>query len=64
MKSGKKYVCVAGILGLFLGTACTSSSRQAETEKENTYAKQQLQGWWLDEVTETPVFHMQGDTLY
>ena len=64
MKSGKKYVCVAGILGLFLGTACTSSSRQAETEKENTYAKQQLQGWWLDEVTETPVFRMQGDTLY
>ena len=64
MKNGKKYVYGAGVIGLLLGTACAPSSQHTETEKENTYAKEQLQGWWLDEVTDTPVFRMQGDTLY
>ena len=64
MKNGMKYVYGAGILALLLGTACTSSPQQATNEQEDTYAKHQLQGWWLDEVTEAPVFRMQGDTLY
>lgn len=46
-------------------TACSSPSQQKEkAEKENLEAKSLLQGVWVDDITETPLLRINGDTIY
>lgn len=48
-----------------LFAACSNQHQQKEkAEKENKEAKSLLQGIWLDDVTETPLLHIKGDTIY
>lgn len=46
-------------------TACSGSSQTKEKEeKEDLVAKELLQGTWIDDMTETPLFKVQGDTIH
>lgn len=46
-------------------TACSGESRNKEKEeKEDLTAKELLQGTWMDDMTETPLFKVKGDTIY
>lgn len=50
------------IVCLLLLSSC--STRIQKEEKENLVAKSLLQGIWMDEMTETPLFRIKGDTIY
>lgn len=52
------------ILGAMLSACCSVSNTQPVSEKEDTTAKQLLQGLWMDDVTSDPIFRIQGDTIY
>lgn len=46
-------------------TACSEESRNKEKEeKEDLVAKELLQGTWIDDMTEAPLFKVKGDTIY
>lgn len=46
-------------------TACSGDSRNKEKdEKEDLVAKELLQGTWIDDMTETPLFKVKGDTIH
>lgn len=55
--------CCLAILSLFL-VACGMKSHGDGVGDESRQAKQLLQGLWSDEDTETPVFKMEGDSVY
>jgi hypothetical protein len=38
--------------------------KKEEMEKEDLIAKEWLQGTWIDDMTETPLFTAKGDTIY
>lgn len=44
--------------------ACSSTEKQKDTSEADRQAHSRLQGVWLDNTTETPVFQVQGDTVY
>lgn len=49
---------------IILLASCTNQSRkETELEKEDLYAKELLQGIWIDEMTEIPILQIEGDTL-
>lgn len=53
------------IVCLFLLSSCSvRSQREEKHEKENLEAKSFLQGIWMDDMTETPLFQIKGDTIY
>ncbi len=47
-------------------TACSSQpkSQQQEELKEDLRAKELLQGTWVDDMTDTPLLRIKGDSLY
>lgn len=46
-------------------TACSEQSQNKEKEnKEDRVAKELLQGTWVDDINETPLFRVKGDTIY
>lgn len=53
---------IAFSLLLFLITACVGNKRSAS--KEDFEAKQEIQGVWVDDDTESPLIQIKGDTLY
>lgn len=51
--------------GLLLLAACSTHPTQTkEQEPENKEAKSMLQGLWMDDVTETPLLRIEGDSIY
>lgn len=44
-------------------TACSGQPQKQEQE-ENRESKSLLQGIWIDDMTETPLLHVKGDTIY
>jgi len=52
------------LLAMLVGCTSHSQAQASKEEKENMEAKQQLQGLWMDDLTNTPVFRVQGDTIY
>lgn len=49
----------------FILSSCSELSQKKEIiEKENLNAKEWLQGTWIDNMTETPLFTAKGDTIY
>lgn len=50
---------------LLLLAACSSRPTQTqEKDLENKKAKSMLQGLWIDDVTETPLLRIEGDSIY
>lgn len=46
-------------------TACSGHSQdKGKEEKEDLVAKELLQGTWIDDMTETPLFKVKGDTIH
>ena len=47
-------------------TACSSQPKKhpSEEEKEDLRAKELLQGIWVDDMTDTPLLRIKGDSLY
>lgn len=53
------------IVCLFLLSSCSVRVQKEEKhENENLEAKSFLQGIWMDDMTETPLFQIKGDTIY
>ena len=46
--------------------ACTGNKNSyfSEEEKEDSNAKEMLQGIWLDDETESPLMRVEGDTIF
>ena len=59
-----KYVAIS-LIAIFL-MACTGNKNSyfSEEEKEDSNAKEMLQGIWLDDETESPLMRVEGDTIY
>ena len=59
-----KYVAIS--LMVFFSAACSSNKNPNSPEqvKEDTNAKELLQGIWLDDETESPLMRVEGDTIY
>ena len=45
-------------------TACSGTPGNRKEEEEDLVAKELLQGTWIDDMTETPLFRVQGDTIH
>ena len=58
-----KYVAIS-LIAIFL-MACTGNKNSyfSEEEKEDSNAKEMLQGIWLDDETESPLMRVEGDTM-
>ena len=59
-----KYVAI--LLMVFFSAACSGNKNpdSSEQRKEDTNAKELLQGIWLDDETESPLMRVEGDTIY
>lgn len=61
-KTNRCPICL--LLFAFLAS-CTVSNRQiAPEETEDKEVKEMLQGLWMDEITESPLLQIKGDTIY
>ena len=55
----KVLICIS------LMSSCSGQpQKKEEMEKEDLIAKEWLQGTWIDDMTETPLFTAKGDTIY
>ena len=53
------------LICILLMSRCTEQPQKKENmEKEDLIAKEWLQGTWIDDMTETPLFTAKGDTIY
>ena len=53
------------LICILLMSSCSGQPQNKEKiEKENLTAKEWLQGTWIDDMTETPLFTVKGDTIY
>ena len=53
------------LICILLMSSCSGQPQNKEKiEKEDLTAKEWLQGTWIDDMTETPLFTAKGDTLY
>ena len=53
------------LICILLMSSCTEQPQKKENmEKEDLIAKEWLQGTWIDDMTETPLFTAKGDTIY
>ena len=53
------------LICILLMSSCTEQPQKKENmEKEDLMAKEWLQGTWIDDMTETPLFTAKGDTIY
>jgi len=59
-----KYVVIS-LIAIFL-MACTGNKNSyfSEEEKEDSNAKEMLQGIWLNDETESPLMRVEGDTIF
>lgn len=59
-----KYVAIS-LIAIFL-MACTGNKNSyfSEEEKEDSNAKEMLQGIWLNDETESPLMRVEGDTIF
>lgn len=66
MKTGKNIGrCHLCLLFILIFTSCTGQKQADATEEpENREAKAQLQGLWMDDITESPLLQIKGDTIY
>ena len=55
----KVLICIS------LMSSCSGQpQKKEEMEKEDLIAKEWLQGTWIENMTETPLFTAKGDTIY
>ena len=53
------------LIFISLMSSCSGQpQKKEEMEKEDLIAKEWLQGTWIDDMTETPLFTAKGDTIY
>ena len=53
------------LICILLMSSCSGQPQKKENiEKEDLKAKEWLQGTWIDDMTETPLFTAKGDTIY
>ena len=55
----KVLICI-----LLMSSCSGQPQKKEEMEKEDLIAKEWLQGTWIDDMTETPLFTAKGDTIY
>lgn len=61
----KKTGMIMFLWGVGLMAGCVSpQQKEAEKRVEDREAMQELQGIWLDDNTESPLFKIQGDSIY
>lgn len=58
-----KWSAVLIVLAVSLASCGSNQSREV-SEKEDLTAKQLLQGVWLDDETDMPLMHIEGDSIY
>ena len=58
-----KWSTVLIVLAVSLAS-CGSNQSKEVSEKEDLTAKQLLQGVWLDDETDMPLMHIEGDSIY
>ncbi|MEL5892731.1 DUF4738 domain-containing protein [Bacteroides sp. GD17] len=58
-----KWGTVLIVLAVSLAS-CGSNQSKEVSEKEDLTAKQLLQGVWLDDETDMPLMHIEGDSIY
>ena len=52
------------LICILLMSSCSGQPQQKENiEEEDLMAKEWLQGTWIDDMTETPLFTAKGDTI-
>lgn len=59
-----KYVAVSLMAIFFVACSGNKSSHSLSQEKEDSNAKELLQGIWVDDETESPLMRVEGDTIY
>lgn len=59
-----RKICYLLLLPLLLACCTDKGETGAPERKENTEAKQQLQGIWLNEDDGEPVFRVEGDSIF
>ena len=59
----RKWSTVLIVLAVSLAS-CGSNQSKEVSEKEDLTAKQLLQGVWLDDETDMPLMHIEGDSIY
>lgn len=53
------------LICILLMSSCSGQPQKKENmEKEDLMAKEWLQGTWIDDITESPLFTAKGDTIY
>lgn len=53
------------LICILLMSSCSGQPQKKENmEKEDLIAKEWLQGTWIDDITESPLFTAKGDTIY
>ena len=55
----KVLICI-----LLMSSCAGQPQKKEKIEKEDLRAKEWLQGTWMDDMTETPLFTAKGDTIY
>ena len=55
----KALICI-----LLMSSCSGQPQKKEDMEKEDLMAKEWLQGTWIDDMTETPLFTAKGDTIY
>ena len=55
----KVLICI-----LLMSSCSVQPQKKENIEKEDLKAKEWLQGTWIDDMTETPLFTAKGDTIY
>lgn len=65
MNMNKVFYHIIYVLLLVVGVvSCGQQQKPTEEREESREAKLLMQGVWMDEDTETPVFQAKGDTIY
>ena len=52
------------LICILLMSSCSGQPQKKENIKEDLMAKEWLQGTWIDDMTETPLFTVKGDTIH
>ncbi len=60
----KIYSFIFAAMVILLTSGCKGNEKSGAVQKENTVARKMLQGIWINEDDESPVFYVKGDTLY
>lgn len=58
------HFCILSTSFLLLCSCSGQPQQKEKVEKEDLKAKELLQGTWIDDITETPLLQIKGDTIY